>query len=189
VPETTQFSGRTTSIPGLVFFDVTQIHDDRGWFQEKFQHDKLVAAGMPETFTVVQNSLSFNAHRGVTRGFHAEPWDKYISLVSGRVFAAYLDLRAGDTFGRVETVELDSTMAVFLPEGVANGFQTLTEETYYLYSVNRLWQPGEYDRYLAVNLFDPRITVEWPIGQHQAVVSERDRQLPRLADIEPLRRV
>src|SRR5271170_2642924 len=96
---TTEVSGRTTDIPGLLLFDVNYVGDDRGYFQEKYQKAKLVAAGMPESFNVVQNSLSYNKERGVTRGLHAEPWDKYISVVTGRVFSAFLDLRKGDSFG------------------------------------------------------------------------------------------
>jgi dTDP-4-dehydrorhamnose 3,5-epimerase len=184
--DTTQFVGHPTSIPGLLVFDITALHDDRGWFQEKFQHEKLVAAGMPEDFVVVQNSLSFNRQRGVTRGFHAEPWDKYISVVNGEVFAAYLDLRGGATFGQVETVELDSTKAVFLPEGVANAFQTLTDETYYLYSVNRHWRTDDYDHHAFVNLADPDAAVSWPIALEHSIVSERDQQHPSLKDLEPL---
>jgi dTDP-4-dehydrorhamnose 3,5-epimerase len=187
VVETTQFVGHPTSIPGLLVFEVTVLADDRGWFQEKYQHEKLVAAGLPEDFSVVQNSLSFNRQRGVTRGFHAEPWDKYISIVTGAVFAAYLDLRAGPTFGRVETVELDATKAVFLPEGVANSFQTLTDDTYYLYSVNRHWKAGDYDQYAFVNLADPDAAVSWPIDLDLSIVSARDRQHPNLKDLTPLR--
>jgi dTDP-4-dehydrorhamnose 3,5-epimerase len=70
---TTEFTTHTTDIPGLLIFNVTQVGDDRGYFQEKFQKAKLVAAGLPEDFNVVQNSLSYNKQAGVTRGFHAEP--------------------------------------------------------------------------------------------------------------------
>src|SRR5665213_841071 len=87
---TTEFKAQTTDIPGLIRFDVNYVGDDRGYFQEKYQKAKLVAAGIPESFNVVQNSLSYNKERGVTRGFHAEPWDKYISVVTGKVFACLL---------------------------------------------------------------------------------------------------
>jgi dTDP-4-dehydrorhamnose 3,5-epimerase len=127
---TTEFNARQTAIPGLLVFDVNYVGDDRGYFQEKYQKAKLVAAGMPESFNVVQNSLSYNGKAGVTRGFHAEPWDKYISVVSGRVFSAYVDLRKGDTFGKVVTVEITPNVTIFLPRGVANSFQTLEDDTY-----------------------------------------------------------
>jgi dTDP-4-dehydrorhamnose 3,5-epimerase len=184
---TTQFKGRQTSIPGLLAFDVTSIEDSRGWFQEKFHREKLVAAGLPAEFQVVQNSLSFNRTRGVTRGFHAEPWDKYISVVAGRVFVAFVDLREGDTFGKVETMELSHTDAIFLPEGVANSFQTLTDDTYYLYSVNHHWSADDVGHYAFVNLADPDIAIQWPIELTEATVSDRDRLHPPITGVIPLR--
>jgi dTDP-4-dehydrorhamnose 3,5-epimerase len=182
---TTEFTAHQTDIPGLLIFDVTNVGDERGYFQEKYQKAKLVAAGMPQAFNVVQNSLSFNKEAGVTRGFHAEPWDKYISVVTGKVFSAYVDLRQGDTFGKVATVEITPNVTIFLPQGVANSFQTL-EETYYLYSVNAHWSAANYEEYCFVNLADPDLNIEWPIPLSQAIISDRDRQHPPLKDIEPL---
>lgn len=183
---TTEYTGHSTDIPGLLIFDVSYVSDERGYFQEKYQKAKLVAAGLPESFNVVQNSLSYNKDAGVTRGFHAEPWDKYISVVTGHVFAAYLDLRKGDSFGNVVTVEITPNKAIFLPEGVANAFQTLEPETYYLYSVNAHWSADNYDKYCFVNLADPTIGVTWPIPLDQAIVSERDRSHPLLSEIQPM---
>lgn len=183
---TTEFTAHETEIPGLLIFDVTSVGDDRGYFQEKFQKAKLVAAGLPEAFNVVQNSLSYNKEAGVTRGFHAEPWDKYISVVTGKVFAAYVDLRKGDSFGKVVTVEITPNKAVFLPQGVANSFQTVEPDTYYLYSVNAHWSADNYDQYCFVNLADAQIGVQWPIALDQAVMSDRDKNHPLLADITPM---
>jgi dTDP-4-dehydrorhamnose 3,5-epimerase len=183
---TTEFTATKTEIPGLILFDVTSVGDERGYFQEKYQHAKLVAAGLPETFTVVQNSLSYNKEAGVTRGFHAEPWDKYISVVTGKVFAAYVDLRKGASFGKVVTTEITPNKAVFLPRGVANSFQTLEPDTYYLYSVNAHWSADNYDKYCFANLADPAIGVEWPIALDKAIMSDRDRNHPLLKDVTPL---
>lgn len=180
---TTEFTSHTTDIPGLLVFDVTSVGDERGYFQEKFQKAKLVTAGLPESFNVVQNSLSYNKEAGVTRGLHAEPWDKYISVVTGKVFSAYVDLRAGDGFGKVVTIEITPNIAVYLPEGVANSFQTLEPDTYYLYSVNAHWSADNYDKYSFVNLADPTLNIQWPINLNDAVVSDRDRTHPLLADV------
>jgi dTDP-4-dehydrorhamnose 3,5-epimerase len=109
---TTEFTAHQTAIPGLIIFDVTYIGDERGYFQEKYQKAKLVAAGIPADFNIVQNNLSYNKEVGVIRGFHAEPWDKYISVVTGRVFAAFVDLRKGDSFGKVVTVEITTNTAL-----------------------------------------------------------------------------
>jgi dTDP-4-dehydrorhamnose 3,5-epimerase len=183
---TTEFTAHTTDIPGLLIFDVTYVGDERGYFQEKYQKAKLVKAGFPQSFNVVQNSLSYNKEAGVTRGFHAEPWDKYISVVTGKVFCAYVDLRKGDSFGKVVTVQLDANKTVFLPQGVANSFQTLEPDTYYLYSVNAHWRADNYDEYCFVNLADPTANVQWPIKLDKAVLSDRDKTHPLLTDIKPL---
>jgi dTDP-4-dehydrorhamnose 3,5-epimerase len=183
---TTQFTAHTTEIPGLLWFDVTSISDERGFYQENFQKAKLIAAGLPESFQVVQNNISYNKKAGVTRGFHAEPWDKYISVAAGTVFVAYVDLRRGDSFGKVVTLELDNNKAVYLPQGVANSFQVLEADTYYLYSVNDFWSADKYDDYCFVNLADTDIDVRWPIPLDQAIMSERDKNHPLLSQIKPM---
>jgi len=183
---TTEFTAHQTDIPGLIIFDVTYVGDERGYFQEKYQKAKLVAAGMPENFSVVQNSLSYNKEAGVIRGFHAEPWDKYISVVTGKAFCAYVDLRKGDSFGKVVTVELTPNKAVFLPEGVGNSFQTMEPDTYYLYSVNAHWSADNYDKYCFANLADPEIGINWPIALDKSIMSDRDRNHPLLKDVTPL---
>ena len=183
---TTEYVAHETDIPGLLFFDVNYVGDDRGYFQEKYQKAELVAAGMPESFNVVQNSLSYNKQAGVTRGLHAEPWDKYITIVKGRVFAAYVDLRAGPSFGKLVTTEITPTSAVFLPQGVANSFQTLEPDTYYLYSVNKHWSAEDYAKYKFVNLADTTLDIHWPISLDKAVVSDRDRNHPPLENVKPM---
>lgn len=177
---TTEYTGHETAIPGLLLFDVTDVKDARGSFQEKYQKAKLVAAGMPSDFTVVQNSLSYNREAGVTRGFHAEPWEKYITVVKGRVFGAWVDLRPGNSFGQTVTFEITPNTAVFLPRGVANSFQTLEPDTYYLYSVNDHWSAENYEKYEFVNLADEDIGIDWPIALDQAIINDRDLKHPTL---------
>jgi dTDP-4-dehydrorhamnose 3,5-epimerase len=183
---TTEFSAQTTDIPGLLIFDVNYVGDERGYFQEKYQKAKLVAAGMPEAFTVVQNSVSYNKLPGVTRGFHAEPWDKYISVVTGKVFSVYVDLRKGSAFGSVVTVEITPNKTIFLPQGVANSFQTLEPDSYYLYSVNAHWSADNYEKYCFVNLADATLNVQWPIALDKAIVNDRDLGHPKLSEITPM---
>lgn len=183
---TTEIKGRTTAIPGLIVFDVSSVGDERGYFQEKFHQAKLTAAGLPSDFKIVQNSLSYNKELGVTRGFHAEPWSKYISVVTGRVFSAYVDLRKGSNFGKVVTVDITPNTAVYLPRGVANSFQTLEPETYYLYSVNAHWSADNYDAYCFVNLADPTLNIKWPVSLSQSIISDRDQAHPALKNIIPM---
>ena len=125
----------STPIPGMVVVRLDVREDARGWFKENWQREKMVALGLPD-FGPVQNNISFNAAAGATRGIHAEPWDKFVSVGTGRVFGAWVDLREGDSFGAVFTVEITPWVAGFLvPRGVGNAFQTLEDATSYTYLV------------------------------------------------------
>ncbi|WP_240638800.1 dTDP-4-dehydrorhamnose reductase [Microbacterium sp. ABRD28] len=167
----------STSIPGLMLFELPVHGDNRGWFKENWQREKMAAAGLPD-FGPVQNNISLNRAVGTTRGIHAEPWDKWVSVASGRIFGAWVDLRRGPTFGRVFTAEVDPSRAVFVPRGVGNAFQTLMPDTAYTYLVNDHWSPdGEY---AFVNLADPQLSIPWPIPLDRAELSEKDRSHPPL---------
>ena len=139
----------TTPIPGFLRIDLTVHGDNRGWFKENWQREKMVALGLPD-FQPVQNNISFNDEVGVTRGIHAEPWDKFVSVATGRVFGAWVDLREGPSFGTVYTTIIDPGVAVFVPKGVGNSYQTLEPNTAYTYLVNDHWSPDA--RYTFLNL-------------------------------------
>ncbi len=175
-----------TGIPGLVVLDLPVHGDARGWFKENWQREKMCALGLPADFRPVQNNVSFNASRGVTRGVHAEPWDKFISVATGSVFGAWVDLRPGETFGRVFTCVLDPSRAIYVPRGVGNSFQALEDGTAYTYLVNAHWSAELKKTYTFVNLADPSLGIEWPIPLSEATLSEADRHHPMLADALPM---
>ncbi len=177
---------KTTTIPGLLIADLPVHGDSRGWFKENWQNEKMSKLGMPE-FGPIQNNISFNAEMGVTRGIHAEPWDKYISIGSGRVFGAWVDLREGDSFGNVFTAELDPTKAIFVPRGVGNSFQALEDNTVYTYLVNEHWTLEAQSKYTFLNLADKTANIQWPIPLEQAELSEKDKLHPFLDKIKPMK--
>ena len=174
-----------TAIPGLLIIDLPLHGDSRGWFKENWQRVKMVGLGLPD-FAPVQNNMSFNATAGSTRGLHAEPWDKLISLAHGRIFGAWVDLRPGESFGAVVTLEMGTDKAVFVPRGVANGYQALEPDTVYSYLVNDHWSPAARDSYTYLNLADETAAIEWPIPLAQAEISAADQAHPRLADVTPM---
>ena len=180
-----QLQVRETPIPGFLVIDLPVHGDNRGWFKENWQREKLLELGLPD-FGPVQNNISFNASVGVTRGIHAEPWDKYISVASGRVFGAWVDLREGDSFGATFTIEIDPSIAVFVPRGVGNSFQALEENTAYSYLVNDHWSADAQSQYTFLNLADPSAAIDWPIPLDRAELSDKDRAHPRLADVAPM---
>ena len=151
-----------TGITGLKVIELSVHGDSRGWFKENWQRAKMTMLGISD-FRVVQNNISFNAERGVTRGIHAEPWDKFISVATGSVFGAWVD-----------------------PRGVGNSFQALEDGTAYTYLVDAHWSAELKKTYTFVNLADPELHIEWPIPLDQATLSDADKQHPFLKDVVPM---
>src|SRR5215217_5611035 len=106
-----------TPIPGVVVYDLPVHGDNRGWFKENWQREKMVALGLPD-FRPVQNNISFNEKAGTTRGIHAEPWDKFISVATGKIFGAWVDLREGPGFGTMFCAAMTAKDAIYVPRGV-----------------------------------------------------------------------
>ncbi|WP_434810607.1 sugar nucleotide-binding protein [Microbacterium sp. bgisy189] len=172
-----------TPIEGLVVYDLPVHGDSRGWFKENWQREKMLALGLPD-FGPVQNNISFNDAVGTTRGIHAEPWDKWVSVATGRIFGAWVDLREGPGFGTVFTTEIDPSKAIFVPRGVGNSYQTLAPDTAYTYLVNDHWSPDA--AYSFLNLADETAAIEWPIPLSDVEISAKDLAHPRLADVTPI---
>lgn len=181
----TELALRETAIPGLLILDLPLHSDARGWFKENWQRAKMTALGLPD-FGPVQHSLAYNSTVGTTRGFHAEPWDKLVSIASGRIFGAWVDLREGAGFGQSVAVEMGPATAVFVPRGVANSYQSLEPDTTYSYLVNEHWSPDSVSEYTYLNLADPTAAVEWPIPLSEATISAADADHPLLAQVRPV---
>lgn len=180
-----QLKAAETPIEGLVVYNLPVFGDSRGWFKENWQREKMIAAGLPD-FGPVQNNFSFNDKRGVARGIHAEPWDKYVSLGAGKIFGFWVDIREGSsTYGKSFTVELDPSKAIFVPRGVANGYQTLEDNTVYSYLVNDHWSADA--QYSFVSMFDESLGIEWPIPIEESEVSDKDKNHPLLKDAVPIK--
>lgn len=179
---------QVAEIPGMLEFDIPVHGDNRGWFKENFQKEKMVPLGFPESFFAegkLQNNVSFSS-QGVLRGLHAEPWDKYISVAdNGKVLGAWVDLRAGESFGHVYQTVIDASKGIFVPRGVANGFQVLSETVSYSYLVNDYWALELKPKYAFVNYADPTLGIEWA-DVDNAEVSEADKNHPLLKDVVAL---
>ena len=174
-----------TPIPGLLELRLDVRTDERGGFEEAWQRAKMTALGLPD-FGPVQANVAWNDRRGTTRGLHAEPWDKLVTVVSGRAYGAWVDLRAGETFGATHTVVLEPGVAVFVPRGVGNGYQTLADATTYTYLVNDHWRPDA--AYVTVDHADPALGIDWPVPLDERSLSEKDRTAPTLSEVSPVAR-
>ncbi len=171
-------------LPGVMLVRVRPHGDARGWFAETWREDAMAEAGIP---SFVQDNQSFSAKAGTVRGLHYQlppsAQAKLVRAVAGRALDVAVDLRTSSpTFGQHIAVELDAGTGdqLFIPEGFAHGFCTLTDATMLSYKVSRYYSKA-HDRSLLWH--DESLAIRWPVSVSEAIVSDKDRTAPRLADI------
>lgn len=171
---------KTTTLKGLLILERPTFEDERGFFREVFHMNELNEA-LGWEFKPIQWNHSRSKQK-VLRGQHAENWNKLIYPVSGKTFAAILDIRPdSETFGKVETFNFDSSerFALFIPKGFANSFCVTSEEDVdYLYLVDAYWDGIDTT---AIAWDDPDTAIKWPISD--PIISERDKNNPKLRDL------
>lgn len=179
-----EFSHRPSDIDGLVVLTMKQVSDERGTVRELFRRSSFAAAGLVPMGQFVQINVT-ESGRGAIRGLHAEVMTKLVAVVAGRALGAYVDLRpTSPTYGTAATVDLVAGTQVLVPDGVANGFQSLVDGTQYAYCFDEEWQPGMAG--LACSPLDPALGIAWPIPidpSDPTQVSAKDAGLPRLAEL------
>jgi dTDP-4-dehydrorhamnose 3,5-epimerase len=172
---------RETSIGGLYEVSLVVNRDNRGSFREVYQREKLVALGLPDLGPVQWNVAEIE-DRGTLRGFHAEPWDKYVHMIAGEAFCAIVDLRReSPTFKAVETFTMSTDNAIFISRGLGNSYQVTSDGGVYGYLVNQHWSPDA--QYTMVSYADPELAVRWPIDPAESVISEKDQNHPPLSEV------
>ena len=171
------------NIPGLYEINLDLFEDERGTFREVYNESVLKKFGA-QVLRIVQQNISSNARAGTTRGIHAEPWNKLVTMAKGNAFGAWVDLRQGDSFGQTHTTELNESKVVFVPRGVGNAYQTIEPDTRYSYLTDQNWSPKA--TYTMLNLADPDIAIDWPIPLHTAIISDKDYIHPFFKDVAPV---
>jgi dTDP-4-dehydrorhamnose 3,5-epimerase len=175
-----------TAIPGVLVVTPQRFADDRGFFSETWNESRFAAAGIPGPF--VQDNHARSTDRGVVRGLHIQigpnAQGKLIRAVRGAIWDVAVDVRPGSpTHGRHVGVVLsaENWQQLWVPAGLLHGYCTLEPDTEVIYKVTAPWD-REAERGVIWN--DPELALPWPIGPREAITSEKDRQLPRLADCE-----
>lgn len=169
-----------TSLSGAFIIDIEPIEDERGSFARIFSRDEFMAKGL--NAEVAQCSISFNLRRGTLRGMHyqAEPYGecKLVRCTSGAIFDVIVDLRPESAMYRrwfgTELTPANRRM-LYIPEGVAHGFQTLADASEVAYQISELYRPTHAR---GVRFDDPAFGIEWPLPI--TVVSMRDREYSHL---------
>ena len=153
-------------------------HDERGYFARLWCANELAAHNM--TAALAQTSLSYNRQAHTLRGLHYQAAPraeaKVVRCVRGAIYDVLVDLRpSSPTYRRWIARELtaENGLALYVPEGVAHGFQTLTDDSEVLYMISEFHDPGSAR---GVRWDDPTFAVEWPHAP--SVISERDRSYP-----------
>ena len=173
------------SIPDVKILRPTRHGDHRGFFSEVYNKKTLVTAGIDIDF--VQDNHSLSAERGTVRGLHFQtpPFaqHKLVRVVRGSVFDVAVDLRRGSpSFGKHVTAVLSAEAwnQIFVPIGFAHGFMTLEPDTEVIYKVSNYYAP-DHDKGILWN--DPALAIAWPIDDREAILSDKDRKQPRLAEV------
>ena len=171
-----------TAIPGVWVFTPKVFGDARGFFLQTYQTKEYAAAGLDRTF--VQDNLS-RSRGGTVRGLHYQlkhPQAKLVSVVRGAVMDVIVDIRRGSPwFGKHVAAELteENRCQLFVPEGFAHGFRVLSETADFTYKCTDCYTPG--DEY-GIRWNDPAIGIDWGIAEADAILSEKDKATPLLAE-------
>ncbi len=172
---------RATKLEGVFIIELERLTDERGFFARTWCAEEFEAHGLNSR--LVQCNISYNKKAGTLRGMHYQvaPFAeaKLVRCTMGAIFDVALDLRPDSpTFKQWVGVELtaDNRRALYIPEGLAHGFQTLADHSEVFYQMSEFYHP-EWAR--GVRWDDPACGIEWPLPAQ--IISERDRSYPLLA--------
>lgn len=176
-----------TEIPDLVVIEPRVFGDHRGYFFESFSERDFNENVREVKF--VQDNESKSCY-GVLRGLHFQKaphaQSKLVRVVKGRVLDVAVDVRRGSpTFGKHVSVELseENHRQFFIPRGFAHGFVVLSEEVVFQYKCDNFYAPQSEG---AIAWDDPDLGIDWGIPAEDVILSEKDRNHPRLKDAEEL---
>jgi dTDP-4-dehydrorhamnose 3,5-epimerase len=169
-----------TPLAGAQVVDLNRVEDERGFFARSFCSDEFKERGLNPR--AVQCNVSFNRRRGTLRGMHFQvpPHEeaKLVRCTQGAIWDVIVDLRENSpTLRRWYGVELaaESRRALYVPEGFAHGFQTLTDDAEVLYMMSEFYHP---ESARGLRWDDPKLGIAWPLPD--PVMSGRDRSYPLL---------
>lgn len=166
----------STAIPDVKIFEPKVFGDDRGFFFESFNQKQFEdATGLKPDFVQDNHSKST---RGVLRGLHYQlapmAQGKLVRVTQGSVFDVAVDMRkSSSTFGQWVGVHLsaDNKRQLWVPEGFAHGFLTLSETADFLYKTTNYYAP-QYERSLLWN--DAQVGIDWPLDNMNPILSPKD---------------
>lgn len=176
---------QSLDIPDVKIIRPKKFGDSRGFFSETYSKRSFEAAGLHYDF--VQDNQSLSAEVGTVRGLHFQipPFaqDKLVRVVRGSILDVAVDLRRGSpSFGRHVSAVISAAEwnQILIPIGFAHGLCTLEPDTEVIYKVTNFYS-ADHDRGLLWN--DPALGIDWPVDAGKALLSDKDRKQPRLAEL------
>jgi dTDP-4-dehydrorhamnose 3,5-epimerase len=170
-----------TKIHGAWIVQLEPARDDRGFFARTYCLDEFAAHALETSFP--QHSISVSAHKGTLRGMHYQraPHEevKLVRCSRGIIWDVIVDIRpASPTYRRWQGFELSSVNGcqLYIPKGVAHGFQTLTDDVEVSYLISAPYRP---EAAAGVRHDDPNFAITWPIPV--SVISPKDMLWPAFA--------
>ncbi len=171
-----------TDLPEVKLIEPQIFGDNRGWFYESYNYEKIKALGIDTVF--VQDNRSFSAEKGTLRGIHFQkaPYaqTKLICCTRGKILDVAVDLRKGSpNYLKWISTELseENKRMLYIPKGFGHGFVTLTDNVEVLYKVDGYYNK-ESDR--SIRFDDSEIAVSW--GVTSPTLSDKDKNAPFLCD-------
>lgn len=167
-----------TGLPGCLLLEPQVFGDERGFFYESFNRDKLAVHGLAPNF--VQGNVSRSA-RGVLRGLHYQwprPQGKFVSVLEGEVWDVAVDIRRGSpTFGRwaAAVLSAENKRHFWIPEGFAHGFVVLSDSALFTYLCTETY---DRDADAGIRWNDARLAIDWPVAE--PLLSAKDANAPFL---------
>ncbi len=163
-----------------------RFEDERGWFSETYNRQRLAAAGITDEF--VQDNHSYSASRHTIRGLHLQApphaQAKLVRCIAGAILDIAIDVRRGSpTFGQSVAVELSAANGeqLYVPVGYAHAFLTLTNDVEVGYKTSDFYAP-ETER--GIRWDDGDVDFDWPLGGAAPIVSAKDNLLGALATLD-----
>ncbi len=180
-----------TSLPGLLFIKSKKHEDERGYFSEVTRLPELNEV-LDEPFHPAQINHAKNK-RYVIKGFHAENWNKLVTIPQGVSLNVLLDTRKeSPTFGQYEAILMGDDAdfpqalygALYIPAGVANSLLVLSKTLNYFYFFDKLYKDRDTRFDVAVSLFDPTVNFPWPVAREKMIISKRDQGAVGLEELK-----
>jgi dTDP-4-dehydrorhamnose 3,5-epimerase len=175
------------AIPDVKLLTPPRFGDSRGFFSETWHQGRFAEAGIPGPF--VQDNHAASTERGVLRGLHcqigANAQGKLVRVTRGAIWDVAVDIRHGSpSCGRWVGAEISAAnwTQIWVPVGFLHGYCTLQPDTEVIYKVTAPWDRSA-ERGVIWN--DPAIGIDWPVMAAEAILSDKDQMLPRLADCPP----